>query len=172
MELKKCPICGMPNDKSAKKCTECGHKFVAYFDEEEKKAAYKKESLLYRKKRKEEKEQYEKRTFASFWHIFGYYILNLILIIVLLKLGKLYSAMIDNFITKSLGMLSESGIDVEGVANSLQSIKFILGITIFQLLYNLFLFFRVDIKKILIWYNLLVILGLAIFMVASLLLSG
>ncbi|MCD4817782.1 MAG: hypothetical protein K8S23_03720 [Candidatus Cloacimonetes bacterium] len=171
MELKKCPICGFPNDKSASLCEECDHKFIEYFDDDEEREVYHKEHVYYEIKKKKEKIDSDKREFSSLVHLFGFFLVNVLIILSLIGIDKKWGTSFDIYLTNAVTKKGFLGFDSAWFIKNLDTIKYISGFTFFQLIYNIILFKHIDSKKVLILFNVFVVLCLMVVVIVMFLLK-
>jgi len=166
MELKKCPICGFPNDKTASTCEECEHKFVEYFDEEEEREVFHREQVNYKYKKKEAEIYTKKREFNSLVHLFGFFVLNILCILGLIGADKKWGYILDNCLINVTTRNGFLGFDPTWFVLNLQTIKYITTFTLFQLIFNLLIIKHIDDDKVLIFYNVFVMMCLIVIVIA------
>lgn len=169
MNLKKCPICEMPNDAEATFCEECGHKFdvdLSHLTREEIKHLFFQERNKYSKKLESKLKEERQREFYSLQHLFGYYVVNILAIMGIIMLLNRFGLKIDAFlysIVNSLKLLNRSFSYFQA---NYYTIKYGIFIVIFQFFFNMLQLRKIEKKGVLAIFNILVVVGLASFAVS------
>jgi hypothetical protein len=169
MNLRKCPICEMPNDADCECCEECGHDFTADLTgltRDEITAIFQKERFKYQGKLKIKAKEEHQREFYSLQHLFGYYVVNILAIMGIIMLLNRFGYKIDDFfhsIAHALRLTKESAGFFRA---NYYTIKYGIFIVIFQLFFNMFQLRKIDKKIVLVIFNVLIVIGLASFAIS------
>jgi hypothetical protein len=169
MNLKKCPICEMPNDAESFRCEECGHEFdmdLSNLTRDEVTAIFQKERAKYRSTIQEKVKEEHHRELYSIWHLSGYYVINILAIMGIIMLLNRFGFKIDILLHSVAVFFKATLLPLNHFAVRYYTIKYAIAIILFQFFFNMLQLRNVDKKIVLVIFNFLVILGLASFAIS------